>query len=314
MIYNSRKYRLFIRFSFIFSFCIALILGILLSIIVFNLDKVSTVSIFFIVSISLVTFSYLFISSVAPYWKMARIAKKAFPKKWEDILNEYVAFYSGLGNNDKLKFKQRILIFLSRKKITGIDTTVDDMTRILVAASAIIPIFKYDDWEYDDINEILVYPEQFDKDFQFGDKSDYLGLVTRKGGVVIISKRSLIEGFKDNERGRNVAIHEFAHKIDGEDGSIDGIPFLMMDKHLEGEWKKIREFEKKKIINGKSDIDPYALTNNSEFFAVVSEYFFSNPEKMSRNHPQLYNILKRIFKIDMKSIMKKVVGNMFSLG
>lgn len=45
-----------------------------------------------------------------------------------------------------------------------------------------------------------------------------------------------------------------------------------------------------------SDINPYALTSNAEFLAVVSEYFFDNPEKMKSRHPELYNDLVGIFK------------------
>jgi hypothetical protein len=56
-----------------------------------------------------------------------------------------------------------------------------------------------------------------------------------------------------------------------------------------------REIEK--IKYGQSDINPYGITNHSEFFAVVSEYFFEQPEKFRRIHPALYDILSRTFKV-----------------
>ena len=138
--------------------------------------------------------------------------------------------------------------------------------------------------------------------------------MTGRGGVIIISKQDLIDGFRYWESGRNVGIHEFAHKIDGEDGYIDGVPLLLMKRRvLVEEWKRIRESESERIKRGESDIDSYALTNNAEFFAVVSEYFFTNPKGLYENHRQLYNILKRIFGIDTKSIITKVVKSMFTL-
>jgi len=53
--------------------------------------------------------------------------------------------------------------------------------------------------------------------------------------------------------------------------------------------------EIKKIEAGKSDINPYAITNEAEFFAVVSEYFFEKPEKFRQKHPELYEMLCIIF-------------------
>jgi len=37
------------------------------------------------------------------------------------------------------------------------------------------------------------------------------------------------------------------------------------------------------------------MTNPGEFFAVASEYFFENPTKFQKNHPELYTALSKIF-------------------
>jgi Mlc titration factor MtfA (ptsG expression regulator) len=50
-----------------------------------------------------------------------------------------------------------------------------------------------------------------------------------------------------------------------------------------------------KIEQGKSDINPYAITNEAEFFAVVSEYFFEKPEQFKEKHPDLYQVLSHTF-------------------
>ena len=46
-----------------------------------------------------------------------------------------------------------------------------------------------------------------------------------------------------------------------------------------------------------SDIDFYGATNPVEFFAVISEYFFEQPDLLKANHPELYEMLARIYKI-----------------
>jgi len=49
------------------------------------------------------------------------------------------------------------------------------------------------------------------------------------------------------------------------------------------------------IRKGDSDIDDYALTNEAEFFAVATEYFFERPGVMHRKHPELYRMLSAVF-------------------
>ena len=45
-----------------------------------------------------------------------------------------------------------------------------------------------------------------------------------------------------------------------------------------------------------SDIDMYGATNAVEFFAVISEYFFEQPDLLKTNHPGLFEMLERIFR------------------
>ena len=51
----------------------------------------------------------------------------------------------------------------------------------------------------------------------------------------------------------------------------------------------------KEIIADRSDINPYGATDQAEFFAVVSEYFFERPDLLASKHPQLYELLQGIF-------------------
>ena len=55
------------------------------------------------------------------------------------------------------------------------------------------------------------------------------------------------------------------------------------------------------IEAGQSDINRYALTNEAEFFAVASEYFFERPAIMRRKHPELYRTLERVFNQDLRT-------------
>jgi len=47
--------------------------------------------------------------------------------------------------------------------------------------------------------------------------------------------------------------------------------------------------------NESHDINFYGTTNDAEFFAVVAEYFFERPDALKSHHPQLYELLDKMF-------------------
>jgi len=138
-----------------------------------------------------------------------RIMQQRFPALWEQILQLHVAFFRSLPDPEKERFRQLVKVFLDEVRITGIQTEVDDTIRVLVAASAAIPIFGFHDWEYHRLGEVLVYPDSFGEDYQTTGKADHdmLGMVglTHLRGVMILSKPSLLAGFdspsKQGQRG-----------------------------------------------------------------------------------------------------------------
>ena len=147
-----------------------------------------------------------------------RVMEQQFPALWEQVLQSHVAFFRALPAQEKERFRQLVKVFLDEVRITGIQTEVDDTIRVLVAASAAIPIFGFHDWEYHRLGEVLVYPNSFGEDYQTAGNADknILGMVGLKQlrGVMILSKPSLLAGFDAPSTGDNVGIHEFAHLVE----------------------------------------------------------------------------------------------------
>ena len=83
------------------------------------------------------------------------------PEHYKDLLDANVVFYQQLDPEGREKFEQKIQQFLNQVRITGINTSVEDMDRVLIGASAIIPIYAFPDWEYINLNEVLLYPDSF---------------------------------------------------------------------------------------------------------------------------------------------------------
>lgn len=161
-------------------------------------------------------------------------------------------------------------------------------------------MFAFPYYNYPGVNEILLYPNSFDKEFQTNNEvkgRNILGMVGNGflNGKVLLSKPDLEAAFDGVRHKSNVGIHEFIHLIDKADGALDGVPEILFEHSFALPWVKEVKKEINNIRNGHSDINQYALTNNAEFLALVSEYFFDNPEKMKSLHPELYDYLVKIF-------------------
>lgn len=230
-----------------------------------------------------------------------RIAAYQLPWNATQLLNEHVPFYQKLDADKKAIFTERVRDFLARTRITGISgTRIDDLDRLLVAAGAIIPIFAFTDWRYNNLDEVLVYENSFNMDYHTHANApdrNILGMVgngalNRK---MLLSKPAIRSGFMDAENGHNTVVHEFAHLIDKADGAVDGVPEYLLSKQYAAPWLKYMHNEIQQMRQFGSDINPYAATNQAEFFAVMSEYFFERPEQLEQNHPELYCLLQKMF-------------------
>lgn len=219
----------------------------------------------------------------------------------EDTLQQKVAYYARLSPEEKLRFQKEVDEFIRDVKITGVKTEVTDEDRVLIAASAVIPIFAFPGWKYPNLNEVLIYPDIFDDTFNLDEANTDRNIQGMVGTgalhrMMIISQTSLRSGFANKTDKENTAIHEFIHLIDKTDGEIDGIPELLLDKEIVRPWLKLMLEEIQAIKENESDINPYGATNEAEFFAVASEYFFERPILFEQKNPELYNVMERIFR------------------
>ncbi|WP_431167620.1 zinc-dependent peptidase [Tenacibaculum halocynthiae] len=256
--------------------------------------------IFSIIIISLI--GYLIITVNNKKNIQVNISKPPFKKAWEIILIKNVAFYNALSNNEKKIFQYKIQEFLLNCNVIGVNTVVNDVDKVLIASSAIIPIFNFPKWRYPNISEVILYPTIFNENFQTkGPNRNILGMVGNGylEGKMILSKPALHIGFQNESDKKNTAIHEFIHLIDKLDGTIDGIPKVLLEKQYIIPWIDLMNKKMDEIYTKTSDINPYGGTNRAEFFSVASEYFFERPKLLVKKHPQLYFLLEKIFKQDM---------------
>jgi Mlc titration factor MtfA (ptsG expression regulator) len=230
------------------------------------------------------------------------------PKKWQAILSEKVNFYRNLDGQQRMQFEADIQRFLGTIRISGVQVNVGLADRLLIASSAVIPLFGFPAWSYQNLDEVLLYPGSFDRDYVINSKKEVITGMVGSGameGKMILSKPSLHLGFDIANDKKNVGIHEFVHLFDKETGAIDGIPPGFEERAYSLPWLDFVQKKTNEIIANKSDINDYGATNRQEFFAVASEYFFERPHLLMDKHPKLYDTLTKVFNQDMATVIDK---------
>lgn len=243
-----------------------------------------------------------------PCLRRMAVMQQPFPDALEQILRTHVAFFMALDDAGKTRFRQLVQIFLDEVRITGIRTEVDETIRGLVAASAVIPIFGFHDWEYHRLHEVLIYPDAFDDAYRTrgGPDEHILGMVGlhHLSGVMILSKPALLAGFSPQPGTHNVGVHEFAHLVEkeaGEYGLPPEIPWMAVRQ-----WIRYVARELAHPSSRRTHVSAYAYTNEHEFFAVLAEYFFTSPDLLKRRDPALYSLMRDLFHQDTGALLPTV--------
>jgi Mlc titration factor MtfA (ptsG expression regulator) len=203
------------------------------------------------------------------------------------------------------KLREMALLFLAEKEFAGAhDLAVTDEMRVSIAAQASLPVLELGlDW-YAGWRGIVVYPgdfrvrrEEMDEHGVVHEWDDELAGETMPGGPVVLSWDAAA-----HDPLINVVIHEFAHKLDMLNGTVDGMPPLHAGMNRAA-WK--RAFDEAyegfhdALERGRDTwLDPYAGEHESEFFAVMSEAFFRDGKQTRRRYPDVYEQLKLFYRQD----------------
>lgn len=213
-----------------------------------------------------------------------------------------------LNHKELFQLRKLVTLFLYEKTFTGVKGfELDKEKKMIIAIQACLPILHLDMSYYEGWIEIVVYPDTF---VIYRNTTDSFGLVhddTITAAGEAWSRGPVILAWADVERdsfapraGHNVTIHEFSHKLDMLNGRANGMPPLHPNMHRSVWTKSLSQAYDvlvDKIQNHQhTSINEYAATNPAEFFAVISETFFTAPEILKQNCPDVYAQLVLFYK------------------
>ncbi len=242
--------------------------------------------------------------------RRAKLRSLPFPAAWRRILKHRVPYFHGLPADLQLKLKGHIHVFVAEKTFIGCDgLEITDEMRVTIAAQACLLILNRTRGYYPKLREILVYPASFVVEREHTDgigvahhARQLLSGESWERGQVVLSWHDTLWGAATPDDGQNVVIHEFAHQLDQETGAANGAPALGRRSHYR-RWSRVLGTEFRHLRAALSQqqatlIGRYGATDPAEFFAVISEVFFEQPQRMADEHPALYSELARFYRLD----------------
>jgi MtfA peptidase len=230
-----------------------------------------------------------------------------FRPEWRTMLADRMVHWSLLDDDERERLEHLALDLLASKHweaAKGFE--LDGDMEVTIAAQAALLVLGLPDDSYRQIHTIIVHPTTV---VLTGQRTVAPGLVTdaplpilgqaAMDGPLMIIWDAALANARHPERGHNVVYHEFAHRLDMLDGTMDGTPPLARREEMD-RWVEVCTEAFDRVSRGEAGpvLDSYAGVNPSEFFAVATEAFFDIPMDLRRQEPALYDVLTDFYRQD----------------
>lgn len=244
-----------------------------------------------------------------------KLLAEPFPEEWLPWL-EGMPFYQGLEPEEREGLHDILRVIIAEKSWEGCGgLEITEEMQVVISAQAALLILHVDHDYFRRVKSILVYPTAYRPNRPGWNDGGILGEGSANAGEawyrgpVILSWDAAEYGPIDPKDGRNLVLHEFAHKLDMMDGYIDGTPplhrredYAVWTRIMTAEYEALKKSSRK---GRKSVLDRYGATNEAEFFAVGTETFFEKSLQMERRHPELYDLFRTYYRQDPVERLRK---------
>ena len=247
---------------------------------------------------------------------------------WRTTLMRH-RFLARLSLREQARLRLLAAHFLAQKEFTGAHgLRVTDEMAVAVAAQACLPLLHVGSAHkpqqalalYGDFVGIVLQPGPALARREWQDATGVVHRYTEvllgeamQGGPVMLSWPDVAAADALAERGSNVVIHEFAHKIDMYTGAANGCPPLppgfmgaRTAQEARQRWHAVWQGAYERFCEQLTLaerfgapmpwLDAYAAHSPPEFFAVACEAHFTAPERFAAEHPDLAATLRAVFR------------------
>jgi hypothetical protein len=243
-----------------------------------------------------------------PFWR--RRSADPLREDWEDVVAARSPAWWDVPVAVRTAAREVIEHLLATKRweaAAGFDLT--DEVRLVIASQAALPVALLAGRErtYPNVRSIIVHADPIPGGEREGpvegtwidDPDDWSsGEAGHDDDPITLAWSDVVWDLRHHRSGKNVVIHEFAHKLDMLDGTVDGTPPMAPDRRER--WIDVctREFERVQELGDDHPLGDYAGEDPGEFFSVAAEVFFTRPDALVLDAPELYVVLADYFTQD----------------
>ncbi len=217
------------------------------------------------------------------------------PSEYHDILSTYNEYYNDLSKPLQKRFRERV--YLSSRFVKFLPVEFKNVTRemrVLITSALVQITFGLKKFVLKRFKRIYVVPNTY----SFAQFPALLGHVDHQNDVIAMSWPSVKEGFIIPDDAMNVALHELAHALQGEDEERFSFGNIFNETRMQN-WtiEATKELEAIRT-NRHKFLRDYAGHNLFELFAVSIERFFEQSEKFKEEVPKLYKLISNLLNQD----------------
>ena len=228
--------------------------------------------------------------------------------QWSRNLQTF-AYAQKLSKTEQQELRALCARFLSAKSFEGAaGLSITDDMRARIAVHACVPILNLGFDCYNGWTSVVIYPGDFRVHDEYMDEygvvhqavQDLCGQSLSPGPMVLSWEALMEEDAAPADQ--NLVIHECAHKLDILNGAANGFPPLRADMKWDDwtrDWSASYDRLCARLNTGEnSRLDAYAAEDAAEFFAVMSETFFTAPHIVYEDFPAVYKQLQAYYRQD----------------
>jgi MtfA peptidase len=265
------------------------------------------IAVFLIIGIIVIS---ILISPILIKKRQNHIKRRSFPPLWTAIVENHLPIYLQLSPDERRRLQGHIQVFLTEKQFIGCGgLQVTEEMKVTIAAVACLLLLNERGKYFPKLRSILIYPHTYFVNHTVA-TSNYVVEERREARLgeswsqdqVILSWAQIEQDTNNWHDGHNVILHEFAHQLDQEDRTANGVPILPHHSDYT-KWAKVMTAEYQQLCHdvqrkAKTVLDGYGVTNPAEFFAVATETFYEKPRQLRQQHPALYEQLQSYYQLD----------------
>lgn len=255
-----------------------------------------------------------------------RVRSGPFHPEWETLLRTRDHHWAHLSPPEAERLRALVGSFVATTRWEAArGFRVTEEMQVLIAAQACLLLLGLDQDDFGEPQRVILHPSTV---VLRGRRSIGVGRVETSSpyivagqahhrGPILLSWSSVRSNLARPGSGQNVVHHEFAHRLDMLDGTIDGTPPIR-DPAARRRWVEVCTAAFAELVDPgpapepavgsdpaaaieqrRPDVlRPYATTNPGEFFAVSTEVFLARPHALRERHPDLYRELVGYYRQD----------------